>query len=231
MVWRRNGVIYHHLMPGETLFGIAHQHYGDPHLLQVLAHHNHVANVNHLVAGRFLELPKIEHRIPKACQFCSLTPAGATSVDDSKTWAMINQALAEASGHASGNYDKKLGRALRRLQASRQVTGASLDMNLAAAEHYMLARWWVGTGYVNPLQMRTVVVGWDADKILNKLRGQPEANQVTKNPASPPDADVTRWGLKGVSDGVIDHDQFNPGVSPPLYRPLDELMGKKFHLY
>jgi hypothetical protein len=79
--------------------------------------------------------------------------------------------------------------------------------------------------------MRAVVVGWDADKILNNLRGHPEANQVTKNPASPPDKNVTRWGLKGVADGVLDHDKFHPNVNPPMYRPLSDLMGKKVHLY
>ena len=45
-------LIYHHVMPGDTLIGIARQHYGDSHLSKELAQHNHLVNVNHLVAGR-----------------------------------------------------------------------------------------------------------------------------------------------------------------------------------
>ncbi|HEV3024059.1 MAG TPA: hypothetical protein VGX76_16400, partial [Pirellulales bacterium] len=113
----------------------------------------------------------------------------------------------------------------RRLQASRRVAGASLDMNLAAAEHYMFARWGVGIGWVHPMQMRTLVLAYDLKKLKDRVEGEPNASRTTTNPVSPPDVDVVRWGLRGVDQGVIDHDQYNPTVNPPLWRPVEEILG------
>src|SRR5262245_30997883 len=99
-------------------------------------------------------------------------------------------------------------------------------MNLAAAEHYMFARWLVGTGYVHQAQMRTLVVGYDAKKLLERLRGDSNASRTTANPVSPPDVDVVRWGLKGVEQGVKDHAQYFPNVKPPMWRSVEEILGK-----
>ncbi|HEV3020948.1 MAG TPA: LysM domain-containing protein, partial [Pirellulales bacterium] len=92
-------LLYHHVMPGETLVGIAKLHYGDAHLSQALAQRNHIRNPNQLVAGAFLQLPAGlpgVHGSPKPCEFCSLMPTGAAKVDDHKTQIIIDHALLEA---------------------------------------------------------------------------------------------------------------------------------------
>jgi hypothetical protein len=228
---------YHHILPGETLTAIAIQHYGGSSALDAIALHNKIANAQHIVAGRFLELPKLPRfGAPKACAFCSTNKTGATNVDDAKTVAMIKAALEEAGRYVSADkpeekYDQLFSRALIRLRDSRRVKGASLDMNLAAAEHYTLARWWVGSGYVHPVQMRVTVKGWDAYKIINNLTGHPENNKTTDNPASPPNDDVVRWGLKGVEEGLADRKIVNPKADPPLFKPIKDLMPKNWKMY
>jgi LysM repeat protein len=221
-------LMYHRVMPGETLGGIARQHYGDAHLWRALAQHNRIANPNLLVAGSFIQVPE---RLPGArgprqpCPSCSSSPSGPAEVDDHKTQALIDRAMSEARAHARGDHNLMLERAFRRLQAARRVPGASLDMNLAAAEHYTFARWEVGVGNVHPAQMRALVVGYDLKKVADRLRGDPNASRTSSNPVSPPSADVVRWGLKGVNHGVIDHDRYNPNTKPPVWQPIENILG------
>jgi hypothetical protein len=128
-----------------------------------------------------------------------------------------------------GNSDACCGKvevAFRALQAARQVPGASLDLDLAAAEHFMFSRFMVCTGTVGVAQMTALVIGYDAKKIIDRLRGNPNADAVTGNPVSPPDADVVQWGLSGVLQGSIDHKRCNSEVTPPFWRPLEEVFGK-----
>lgn len=127
-----------------------------------------------------------------------------------------------------GNGDACCGRvevAFRNLQNERRKPGKSLDIDLAAAEHNLFARFMVCTGTVSPLQMRTLIVGYDAKKWIDRAKGDPNATATTANPVSPPDLDVMRWGLTGVSEGSRDHDRCNAGVRPPAWRKLEEVFG------
>jgi hypothetical protein len=144
---------------------------------------------------------------------------------DDQTQAIIDAALAAAP---VANGDTCCGRvfaAFRALQARRQAPGASLDIPLAAAEHYMFARALVCMGEVSATQMAALVVGYDAKKLIDRLRGDANATAVTANPVSPPSAQVVAWGLKGVRHGRSDRERCNASADPPYWRPVEEIFG------
>ena len=144
-------------------------------------------------------------------------------VNDANVQAIISRAMANA-----GNADACCGRvevAFRTLQAERRVPGRSLDLDLAAAEHFLFSQFMVCTGTVSPTQMRALVVGYDVKKWIDRARGDPNSTATTSNPVSPPDTGVVRWGLRGVSDGASDHDRCNAGVEPPIWRSLEQVFG------
>lgn len=144
-------------------------------------------------------------------------------VNDANVRILVARAMANF-----GNADACCGQvevAFRNLQSARRVPGASLDLDLAAAEHYLFARFMVCTGTVSPAQMRALVIGYDAKKWIDRARGDPNATATTGNPVSPPNTDVVLWGLTGVSEGSRDHDRCNAGVRPPVWRQLEEVFG------
>ena len=104
-------------------------------------------------------------------------------------------------------------RAFRELQRRRRLPGGSVDENLAAAEHYMFARWMVCEGTVSVTQMRAMVVGYDTLKIL----GFGRLMQTTSNPTAPGSTAAMQWGLNGVNDGDAQHTRCNSSVVPPTF--------------
>jgi hypothetical protein len=144
-------------------------------------------------------------------------------VNDTNVQAIIDRALSN-----SGNSDACCGRVgigFRQLQTERRVPGASLDLDLAAAEHYLFARWMVCTGTVSAMQMRALVIGYDAKKWIDSARGDPNATATTGNPVSAPDLGVVQWGLRGASHGSTDQTRCNASADPPLWRPLEQVFG------
>ena len=117
--------------------------------------------------------------------------------------------------------------AFRDLQSRRRIPGNSLDMELAAAEHYMFSRWQVCSGFVSPTQMRALVTGYDAKKLMDRVTGEPNREQTTTNPVSPPSVDVVNWGLKGVNDGDADRARCNKAADPPLWTPIEKILGSQ----
>lgn len=140
----------------------------------------------------------------------------------------VNGFIVAAMAAARGSADACCGQicaAFRVLQAERQQPGRSLDLDLAAAEHHLFARCMVCSGTVSAMQMKIMTIGYDAKKHLDRVIGDPNREQVTDNPVSPPDADVVRWGISGADEGSADRDRCNPGVSPPLWRSLEDVFG------
>lgn len=146
------------------------------------------------------------------------------SVIDSRVQVYIDEGFRNAN--AGVGCCGKVEIAFRYLQALRRKPGRSLDLELAAAEHYLFARWMVCAGVVRPYQMRLLVVGYDLKKTLDKATGDPNKEATTSNPVSPPDIGVTAWGLKGVSDGDEDHERCNQAVSPPYWTPIEDILGQ-----
>jgi len=92
-------------------------------------------------------------------------------------------------------------------------SGDSLDLNLAAAEHYLFIRWFAAKeGQLNVMLMPNV---YDAMKSL----GLGDILKLTEKPTSPPDPDVVRWGQDGARRGLKDF-QKNTGQALDTYKDL-----------
>lgn len=151
-------------------------------------------------------------------------PAPATSVDDKTVRKLINEALTNAGWKDDKSYGT-INKAFRALQAYRQKPGNSLDLNYAAAEHYMFARLLVATGRVSQTQMKAMTFAYDAKKWLDAKTGDPNKQAVTKNPVSPPSWAVMMWGMKGATEGGGDKDRLNPDGKVPLWRSVNDVLG------
>ncbi len=144
-------------------------------------------------------------------------------VNDENVRLLIAGALANAGdGHACCG---QVTVGFRELQRRRQVPGASLDLDLAAAEHYLFARYLICMGMVGPFQMRALILGYDIKKWIDSARGRPNAMATTDNPVSPRDPGVVRWAIQGMDDGIADHARCNSSVRPPIWRPLEQVFG------
>lgn len=104
----------------------------------------------------------------------------------------------------------------------REFAGASLISNVAAAAHYMLARFHVGAGLATIMQMKTVIDGYDAKKRLKIAMGDKELKSMalTKgNRPFPPDFSIRTWAYQGATDGEVDRLRCNSKSKPPLIFP------------
>jgi hypothetical protein len=104
----------------------------------------------------------------------------------------------------------------------RAYTNASLNSNLAAAAHYMLARYQVCAGKATPQQMNIVSDGYDEQKrraIANGARDLKTIALSSGNRPFPPDFSITNWAKKGSSEGEIDRLRCNSSAPTPLLLP------------
>ena len=112
------------------------------------------------------------------------------------------------------------------LRDRRQKPGGSTDLDLAAAEHYLFARFMVASGEVREGQMETLVEGYYLKKQWDLQSGNPNAMAVGANPVSKPDKGVMNWGLLGAKHGADDHTKYKISRTPPFWRSIDDLMGE-----
>ncbi|KVZ09355.1 hypothetical protein [Burkholderia ubonensis] len=107
-----------------------------------------------------------------------------------------------------GDIVEQVRRAFRSLQLLRR-TQLPKDINLAAAEHYMYARFLAGaTG--DPLVKATPVL-YGAKKRVYFALGIQDRMATTPNPVLAPNTSVERWGLKGAKEGLRDYSAVNNG--------------------
>jgi hypothetical protein len=78
------------------------------------------------------------------------------------------------------------------------------DLNLAAAEHYMYARFLAGS--TGDPSSSTLVYGYELWKAVRFVTGR-EAKLRTdpRFPVLPPSVDSVNWGVRGVDDGLRDY--------------------------
>src|SRR5882672_8524642 len=106
------------------------------------------------------------------------------AVNDTRVQEIINDALVRFSGEAG--CCEAFTRAFRYLQSKRRIPGGSLDEDLAAAEHYMFARYAVCTALVSQSQMEAMAVGYNTVKGLVRLVPVLERKmRTTANPTAP----------------------------------------------
>jgi len=104
----------------------------------------------------------------------------------------------------------------------RAYTNASLNANMVAAAHYMLARYHVCAAKATPRQMNIVVEGYDAKKRFAIAHGDRDLKTIALTPDNrpfPPDFAIRNWAEKGSSDGEVDRLRCNSSASPPLLLP------------
>jgi hypothetical protein len=104
----------------------------------------------------------------------------------------------------------------------RAFPGASMKSNLAAAAHYMLARYHVCAAKAAQWQMNTVIEGYDLQKRNKIASGDRDLSSMALtpgNPPFPPDFAITNWAKKGSVDGEADRLRCNSSASLPVIIP------------
>jgi hypothetical protein len=149
-----------------------------------------------------------------------------TPIEDAGVQRIIDASLVTARAEAPGNrqysYESCCGifryAWLRVLVPQRQAPNGSLISNLAAAAHYMLARYHVCAARASGSQMNLIADGYDMDKRRRILSGDRELRGVaiTSNPPFPPDFAIRGWAYRGSAEGERDHSRCNSAVSFPL---------------
>lgn len=140
-------------------------------------------------------------------------------IDHQEVWRIIEQELLLSKGPT---VTEQVGKAFRALQARRRDGAHATDVNLAAAEHYMYARFLTGTTG-DPLVM-AAPVGYALKKKLYFTLGIEDWMRTSpKNPVLPPSIGSVVWGELGVSDGMKDYQGMNGAGSVRIGGSLDAL--------
>lgn len=130
------------------------------------------------------------------------------AVDDKKVLALIDHYQGQTMNMSDPLERNKV--AFRSIQAFRNAKGGSTDESLAAAEHYLFARFMVSNGGAGHAQMKALVGGYDALKFVAQLSDRTE-KLMRHNPANPTSkvsAASIAWGLKGCDDGEEDRKKY-----------------------
>lgn len=136
----------------------------------------------------------------------------ALSNDAVRQWIEYYQLL-----HAKEDVLPARENAFRDCKAFRNVGSNSVDESLAAAEHYLFARYMVSNGIVSERQMNIMIGGYDAIKM--GAQDHPALERLMRhnkaNPTSRASLGSIAWALKGAQDGAEDFRTQNPGAQPP----------------
>lgn len=134
--------------------------------------------------------------------------------DDKKTQGYIDDALKRNAQYLDG----QLFNAWSDLFNLRgKIDPTDDNRELAAAEHYMYARWQVATGKSSEAVMLILTLGYDPVKILGYIPAIWVARRLKGHTWSRPSTDSLRWGLRGCNDGAKDWHRITPD---PDARPL-----------
>ena len=136
--------------------------------------------------------------------------------DDAKCQGYINAAMTENAPYQP--VDKQTGYAWNTLKNRRDRTDPDGDdRELAAAEHYLWARWIVGSGQLPEAVVRAAAAGYDPAKLLGYVPAIFAARKLLGHSWSRPSTDSVKWGLRGCTDGAADKRRITPD---PDARPL-----------
>lgn len=120
------------------------------------------------------------------------------AIDEKKVDQIIEDTLSRHGGANGPNPDVKA--AFDELYAKRNTDPAAVgDENIAAAEHYMLARSWVATGFVPLDQMVSQILVYNAaKKTAQQIPGLEYLMRHDPNkPTTPPSAVAVKKALEG----------------------------------
>jgi hypothetical protein len=114
---------------------------------------------------------------------------------------------------------RRLTKAFRLLQAERRDPALAADMDLAAAELYLVARQAVAANAVSLVQMLTMVAegAVQGDTRQRMSRYAPGATDDGRPIAV--SQDLVGWGVAGALQGEADRTTHLPHSAPPPFRP------------
>jgi hypothetical protein len=154
---------------------------------------------------------------------------GCTRLDDRGVQFEIDLALDEAKKKGPGGRSgEPCCGALKEawleqlVKKRRRFPGASLNANLAAAAHYILARYHVCSAKAKPWQMKVVIDGYDEKKraaIANGDRDLKSMALTAGNRPFPPDFAIRNWAQKGADAGEADRKRCNADAPLPTIFP------------
>jgi len=125
------------------------------------------------------------------------------SFDDAKTQGYIDKAMSENSSYKP--LSNQLQMAWGWLYQKRDKEDPKGDdRELAAAEHYMYARWQVCSGETNVAVMTFLTLGYDPAKLVGYLPTIFIIRKLAGHSWSRPSTDSLKWGMKGTVDGQRD---------------------------
>lgn len=154
---------------------------------------------------------------------------GCTRLDDGGVRQEINSALSRAQPGRAGEPCCGVIKAawLDVLVPQRRLSGGSLIANLAAAAHYMLARYHVCAANAWPHQMRVIIDGYDEKKRMLIAKGDRDMRglALTGNRPFPPDFAIRQWAYKGIDDGERDRLRCN---SSAIRSPFLDVNGQEY---
>jgi len=172
---------------------------------------------------------EIEDRVPADQANDGREFLGCTRLDDGEVRQEINSALSSAG---AGRADEPCCGVIQAawldiLVPRRRLAGGSLIANLAAAAHYMLARYHVCAAKAWPHAMRTVIDEYDAKKRRLIANGDRDMKGIalTGNRPFPPDFAIRQWAYKGVDDGERDRIRCNSGA---IRSPVPDVNGQEY---
>jgi hypothetical protein len=129
-------------------------------------------------------------------------------VNDANVQLIITAALNAVPPEPGDTVVDRTRKAFRVLQKRRR-TLEPLNIDLAAAEHYMYVRFLAGrTG--DPL-VTLAPTGYGIKKRVFFLFGIQDRMATTAHPVLPPNDDVEKWGKRGAEAGMQDFELVNPG--------------------
>jgi hypothetical protein len=131
------------------------------------------------------------------------------AVDNRKVCKIITDKLNWSSG---SNRRARLGSAFDLITYDREY-GHQGDVNYAAAEHYLFARWLIAwTGYYGWALVQGANLAYPVAKLLLPLM---QLARFGNGPVTPASVEDFLWGYRGCNDGLADCDYYDAKGRPP----------------
>ena len=121
------------------------------------------------------------------------------AVNSEDVQRIIDAAMNDQAKSAS-DFIELFERAWIQLRDRRQEPGCSTDLDLAAAEHYLFARYMVASGKARETELTSLAEACYGKKLRDTF-GSPNALAETLAP----DLSVVTWGMLGGKHGAADH--------------------------
>jgi hypothetical protein len=156
-------------------------------------------------------------------------PKGETvNIDDKVNHKEVQRIIEQALNHESSGLKttERVYNAFRVLQERRR-TKAPLDLNLAAAEHYMYARFL--SGKTGDPAMIAVPTAYAIKKMAYFVLGKEKDMRTTpNNPVLPPSVESVVWGTIGVQEGLKDYRGENSSIGMKFGASLPDLKSEAY---